>query len=245
MEEYTNASRTAINKKRQIEKLKSSNNIKPERADEALEDFQDAQKHEAVLKSKLDAVSEKLRPSLMRHMKEMNADMFNAMTLHARTGLAFQQQALKDLQNLKNDIGQIPGKNSKDVIYIHQPATSLQEENFAVATASPSRTAHSPSPSMSSSDILSPPLSAADAQHNRHFRDGTQSMIVPPTHLNSSLSSPMTKSPSTNSRIHSLAQSVVLPSGATGTVKGKDRVVDDRQRVDSQTAARTLANMRF
>jgi len=212
VEEHRTASKTAINKKRQIEKLKSSNNIKPERADEALDEFEDAKKHETVLASKLAAVSERLAPNLHAHTKQMHEDLFEALLLHARTGTAFEKQALKDLETLRPEIKSIPAKTAGEVLYIHQPAPSASQ-----VPPGHSRNASSATP---------------QASYAR--QDGTQSMFVPPTHSRAA-STPQ-------SRISDLAKSVYLPGGATDTIRGKERVVDERGRVDARQAASKLAN---
>lgn len=41
LEEYQTAVKTSISKRRNIERLKASNNIRPERVDEALEDMEE------------------------------------------------------------------------------------------------------------------------------------------------------------------------------------------------------------
>lgn len=207
VEEHRNASKNAINKKRQIEKLKSSNNIKPERADEALDEFEDAKKVETVLASKVQAVSERLAPSLQAHTKQMHDDFFEALMLHARTGAAFEKQALKDLELLRPAIKNIPAKSAGEIVYVHQPSP-----------APPPESSHSRSGSVPS----------------QAPRPGSQSMFVPPTHHRASSAS--------TTRIQDLAKSVVLPSGATDSIKGRERVVDERRRVDAKSAARQLAN---
>ena len=214
VEEHRNASKNAINKKRQIEKLKSSNNIKPERADEALDEFEDAKKVETVLAAKVQAVSERLAPSLQAHTKQMHDDFFEALTLHARTGAAFEKQALKDLEQLRPAIKNIPAKSAGEIVYVHQPSPSLPPER---PSSSHSR----------SGSVPSQPSSPA-------IRPGSQSMFVPPTHNRAASAS--------QSRINDLAKSVVLPGGATDSIKGRERVVDERRRVDARSAAAKLAN---
>jgi len=178
VDEHRTASKSAINKKRQIEKLKSSNNIKPERADEALEDFEDAKKHETVLAAKVDAVSERLAPSLAAHTRQMHEDLFEALLVHARTGLAFEKQALKDLEALRPDINDIPAKTAAEIVYIHQPSTSdIASPPLSTSSSNQVSPAHSRNGSLANNP-LSPPIQ----NQSRIRQDGTQSMYVPPTH---------------------------------------------------------------
>lgn len=45
LEEAQTAAKTTINKRRQIERLKASGNIRPEKVDEALEELEEVQLH--------------------------------------------------------------------------------------------------------------------------------------------------------------------------------------------------------
>ena len=127
VEEHRGAAKSAINKKRQIEKLKSSSTISRDRVDEALDDYDEAEKHQVVLTQKLNAISQRLAPSLTAHTKQMHEDLFGALGTHARAGLAYERQALKDIEQLRRDIKAIPKIQTKEAAgsyYVHPPSST-------------------------------------------------------------------------------------------------------------------------
>lgn len=270
VDEHRTADKTAITKKRQIEKLRSSNSIKPERVDEALEDFEDAQRHEANLSAKLKAISQELAPSVKQHITEMHDDLFAAFLHHAKAGLLYERQNLKDLEHLKETIRGIPAKSANGVVYVHPSAPSLSSAGASVASQGPSEVAPPVASSSSMherSDSMSSTHSSRALHQQQHAQRPSggglsQSMFVPPTHRPSA---PLT-SANTGSRINDLARSVVLSptysdnndplSGANGmhrtqssnsSTNSNTKVmpVDEKRRVDAQMAASTLANAFF
>lgn len=259
MDEHRNASKTAITKKRQIEKLKTASNIKPDRADEALDEFEDARKHETTLSQKLTAVSQKLAPSLTSHTKQMHEDLFTAFTQHAKAGLAYEKQVLKDLEALKHDIKAIPsGKifpsagatHAKDAsYYIHAPAPASPVKSSQPSPVTSSPVSPVPSPTHSRTASLSSQFSGSQPQwptfnqdvppsrkqteaESRINNDGTQSLYIPPTHQ-----------PSSSNARNDLSKSVLLPgTKINGTIRST-HIEDPRHRVDAKLAASKLANM--
>ncbi|EIW82305.1 Phox-like protein, partial [Coniophora puteana RWD-64-598 SS2] len=69
LEEYQAAAKSAISKRKNIERLKASSTIRPERVDEALEDLEEANRYERTLARRADGMSQNLHSALERHEK--------------------------------------------------------------------------------------------------------------------------------------------------------------------------------
>ncbi|KAG8917332.1 Vacuolar protein sorting-associated protein 17 [Tulasnella sp. 417] len=67
LEAYQSAVKASISKRRNIESLKSSSNIRPERVDEALEELEEATKYEQILAKRVDGISQNLHKALHTH----------------------------------------------------------------------------------------------------------------------------------------------------------------------------------
>lgn len=122
IDELRNSIKTTINKRRTIEKLKASGNIKPERVNEALDDLEDAAKHEQSLQNKVEAISRNLRPALQTHLKTMNDDMLSIALGQARTMLAYENRKLQIYEGIHAKVARIPERGAADqsVVYYHQ-----------------------------------------------------------------------------------------------------------------------------
>lgn len=239
VEEQRSAAKTALTKQRAIEKIRNSGSIKQDRASEALEEYQDAAKHEKVLTQRLEAVSTKLQPSVIDHAKHMHEDLFSALLVHSKAGVAYERHALKDLEALRNDIKRIPPKRTEDAYIVHQPATTNPASSAAsvVRAGTPSSappgassypqsqspSLHSPRPRRSSIESGRPPSQMPGSPGRRAASSSSglasppppepvhaQSMFVPPTHRPTSAQQP--------GRINDLARSVVLVPGSTNNI---------------------------
>ena len=182
VDEHRSASKAAITKKRQIEKMKGSSSIKAERADEALDEFEDAQKHETTLAQKLQAVSERLAPSVAQHTQQMHEDLFAALLLHARTGVAHEKQRLRDLEALGPDIRAIPAKNVADVYYVHPTAPVPVNGNKTAPLSINTGAGSGAPPPLSSSASMYSPVTPTSPRSSGHRRTGSAASgrISPP-----------------------------------------------------------------
>jgi hypothetical protein len=237
-EEHRSASKTAIAKKRQIEKLKSSSNISRDRVDEALDEYDEAEKHQVLLTQKLTAISQRLAPSLTNHTQQMHEDLFAALGTHARAGLAYERQALKDLEQLRKDVKAIPKISSKEgagSYYVHPASISASPSVRSPPMSSPALSSHSRASSVSTPatrvepDLVAPPRRTASAMPTQDRM--AQSMFVPPSQQAPPAAPDMSKS-----------VMVDRPSGPLDPAKART-LVDERRRVDARAAASKLANM--
>ncbi|KAH6915033.1 vacuolar protein sorting-associated protein vps17 [Coprinopsis sp. MPI-PUGE-AT-0042] len=104
LEEYQAAVKTTISKRRQIERLKASSNIRPERVDDALEDMEEANRYEQILARRAEGISQNLHRALDTHNRYANDDITTALIEHARSSILYERQLLKDLESLRVDV---------------------------------------------------------------------------------------------------------------------------------------------
>ncbi|KAJ7653474.1 Vps5 C terminal like-domain-containing protein [Mycena rosella] len=110
LEEYQAAVKTTISKRRQIERLKGSSNIRPDRVDEALEDMEEANKYEQVLARRAEGISQNLHQALATHNKYANDDITTALIEHARSSIMYERQLLRELEALRVDVSNAANK---------------------------------------------------------------------------------------------------------------------------------------
>lgn len=95
--------KSTINKRRQIERLKASSNIRGEKVDEALEDLEEATKFEETLAKRVDGISQNLHRGLRRHSKLAQDDILVALIENARSSILYEKQLLRELESLRTD----------------------------------------------------------------------------------------------------------------------------------------------
>ncbi|XP_006459983.1 hypothetical protein AGABI2DRAFT_202522 [Agaricus bisporus var. bisporus H97] len=104
LEEYQAAVKTTISKRRHIERLKASSNIRPEKVDEALADMEEADRYEQVLSRRAEGISQNLHRALQTHNRYANDDITTALIEHARSSIMYERQLLKELEALRTDV---------------------------------------------------------------------------------------------------------------------------------------------
>jgi len=104
LEEYQAAVKSAISKRRHIERLKASSNIRPEKVDEALEDLEEANKYEQVLVRRADGISQNLHRALQTHRRLVADDITTSLIEYSRSSIMYERQLLRELESLRPDI---------------------------------------------------------------------------------------------------------------------------------------------
>ncbi|KAH9948396.1 Vps5 C terminal like-domain-containing protein [Amylocystis lapponica] len=104
LEEYQAAVKGTISKRRNMERLKASSNIRPERVDEALEEMEEANKYEQVLARRADGISQNLHRALDRHNRLVTEDVTAALVEHVRSSIMYERQLLRELEALRPDV---------------------------------------------------------------------------------------------------------------------------------------------
>ncbi|KAI0750996.1 Vps5 C terminal like-domain-containing protein [Daedaleopsis nitida] len=104
LEEYQAAVKATISKRRNMERLKASNNISPQRVDEALEEMEEANKYEQILARRAEGISQNLHRALDRHKRLVTEDVTAALVEHVRSTIMYERQHLRELEALRPDI---------------------------------------------------------------------------------------------------------------------------------------------
>ncbi|OBZ76052.1 Vacuolar protein sorting-associated protein 17, partial [Grifola frondosa] len=104
LEEYQAAVKATISKRRNMERLKASSNINPQKVDEALEEMEEANKYEQILARRADGISQNLHRALDRHKRLVTEDVTAALVEHVRSSIMYERQLLRELEALRPDI---------------------------------------------------------------------------------------------------------------------------------------------
>ncbi|KAL0580090.1 Vacuolar protein sorting-associated protein 17 [Marasmius crinis-equi] len=122
LEEYQAAVKTTISKRRQIERLKASSNIRPDRVDEALDEIEEANKYEQVLARRAEGISQNLHRALEVHNRHANDDITTALIEHARSSIMYERQLLRELEALRVDVAGAAKKAEPALVKAPRPS---------------------------------------------------------------------------------------------------------------------------
>ncbi|KAH9809888.1 hypothetical protein DFH28DRAFT_987268 [Melampsora americana] len=222
IDEHYAAVKKSIEKRRNIERIKSSTGqVVSERVEMALDELEEAKKFEEQLSEKATLISNNLRPALRTHSRQLHDDLLFSLIENARTQLIYESSILKDLNKLKIQLDSIrlkpleihydstPNSNSNrieenvpsDLSPLDQDRLEYQSRiEESMIRSHP--THHHPHPSSSSSNL----------SHSRH-----------PSTLGI-----------TNHRTHQLAKNVKMM---------KNGNEEFRSKVDAKSAAASLARL--
>ncbi|KAJ7584367.1 Vps5 C terminal like-domain-containing protein [Mycena floridula] len=131
LEEYQAAVKTTISKRRNIERLKASSTIRPERVDEALEDMDEANKYEQTLAKRAEGISQNLHQALQTHNRYANDDITTALIEHARSSIMYERQLLKELEALRTDVANAANKVVPSAVNVPKPSIIPPLEDFS------------------------------------------------------------------------------------------------------------------
>ncbi|KAF8306464.1 hypothetical protein DL93DRAFT_2179307 [Clavulina sp. PMI_390] len=260
LEEAQTAAKSTINKRRQIERLKASSNIRPEKVDEALEELEEAQQIENILARRVDGISQNLHRAMITHSKYTHDDITACLIEHARSSLIHERTVKRELEAIRADVRQIGEAYRAPVSPQAQSATPVHERAANVPLP------YSPVPSTPASAMASPvatnghrdplgdvrspiplagpplvgPVPAAAAAAPRPGIPGplNGSMIIPPRSASAAPGVPP----------RSMTSTPVIPYGAravgpdSAQTLGRSFNQSPRYKIDQREAARKLAN---
>ncbi|OXG96290.1 vacuolar protein sorting-associated protein vps17 [Cryptococcus neoformans A2-102-5] len=119
LEDSQSASKAAITKRRNLERLKASSNINPAKVDDAISEMQEADSLEQSLSHRVTAISQNLHHSLRAHSRHAHEDIAISLMEAARMSAIYHKQALRELESLRADIGKVaPGAAPLDGLAI-------------------------------------------------------------------------------------------------------------------------------
>ncbi|GMK58764.1 hypothetical protein CspeluHIS016_0602060 [Cutaneotrichosporon spelunceum] len=108
LEDSHNATKTAITKRRNVERMKGSSNINPQKVDDAISEMEEANAIEDRLTSNLNAISAHLHTALRTHSRNAHEDVAFSLLEHARMNIIFNRSVLRELEALKPDLHATP-----------------------------------------------------------------------------------------------------------------------------------------
>ncbi|CAG8570220.1 1224_t:CDS:2 [Ambispora gerdemannii] len=111
--DFESAVKTTESKRRYIERLKSSTQIKSDRVDEALDDLDYAQNYEATLGARVNHVTKNLHNELTIYEENRTQDFLGAFKEYVKKQIFFEKQQLKEWENLRPDINAITKRNMR------------------------------------------------------------------------------------------------------------------------------------
>ncbi|PIL37328.1 hypothetical protein GSI_01021 [Ganoderma sinense ZZ0214-1] len=167
LEEYQAAVKATISKRRNMERLKASNNISPQRVDEALEEMEEANKYEQILARRAEGISQNLHRALDRHRRLVAEDVTAALVEHVRSTIMYERQHLRELEALRTDVANADKKHApQKPVSAPRPSYIPPLEDFSKpAIPRPSSGPPSNSPRLVSHNVA-PPLSATASMHS-------------------------------------------------------------------------------
>ncbi|KAF8639901.1 hypothetical protein AX17_001152 [Amanita inopinata Kibby_2008] len=131
LEEYQAAVKITISKRRQIERLKATSNIRPDRVDDALEEMEEADKYEQVLARRAEGISQNLHRALQTHNHHANNDITTALIEHVRSSIMYEKQLLRELETLRGDVDNAAKKLSPSANGAPKPKLIPPLEDFS------------------------------------------------------------------------------------------------------------------
>lgn len=237
------ATKNAINKRRNVERLKGSSSINPSKVDDALHEMEDvslssllatcadhqANNLEDQLSSRLNAISQNLHVSLRSHSRQAHEDVAVALLENARLSIGYHRHLLRELEALRPDIAKIDTNAPISTVSTTAPLTpSKPQVNIQPPQMAGSR------------PYQSPPRQQAP------IPDASRSMFLPaqshPTGPNSTGPPPMIRSQSPLVYTQP-AQGVAVHQNDQPRVSGQAQTMGRTQgrRLDERQAAKMLA----
>lgn len=220
LEDSQSATKVAINKRRNVERLKGSSSINPQKVDDAIAEMEEATALESRLTSHINAISANLHTALRAHSRHAHEDIAVSLLEHARMSIIFNRQILRELEALKPDLARV---NSGSASSITSPTSPT------AYTAAPQ--AQTINPPIVQQPSRAPPPAVA------------QSMFLPSSSNDPSRQSP---APGTPAKPHAsadplagatMAQSMMLPGQRKPATPGRT----PQRRLDERKAAKLLA----
>ncbi|GAA6041765.1 hypothetical protein JCM8097_008320 [Rhodosporidiobolus ruineniae] len=254
-EEHRQAVRNTISRRRQIDKLRSSSSLRPDKVNEALEELDEAQRYEETLARRLMGISTNLQPSLTRHSVDAHNDLLASLLEHARSNLVFEKQRLKEYELLRPEMRAIR-KPEAGVIYHTTPsgATMVRTASGASATSAGGRPSGafqsptaSPTPNRTfpvragapnlAASAPSPAYSPVPSAVSPAPSSASSAGAADPLGLSGSVGPGGRGGPDLGSMAQKTQKRTVRSMASSVHVEG-----DRRQRVDARMAASMLAN---
>ncbi|RXK38440.1 hypothetical protein M231_04349 [Tremella mesenterica] len=247
LEDSQSAVKAAINKRRNVERLKGSSNINPIKVDDAISEMEEANALESQLTSRLNSISTNLHLALRTHSRQTHEDVALFLLENARLTVNFEKQILKELESLRSDVSRIG-----TTLLASAPQNTLSTSVSAPQMGSydpisppqglPGQSGLSGIAGIPSKPLPNAPSMTTSKSYQSGFGSGggSKSMFLPPP--GNIPDRPNSTGP-TNDRdpLGQMSQSVILPPGhQVNRTQTLGRV--GAKRLDERKAAKLLAN---
>ncbi|ORX35138.1 hypothetical protein BD324DRAFT_634023 [Kockovaella imperatae] len=255
LEDSQNAAKAAINKRRNVERLRGASNINPMKVDDAISEMEEANTLEGEYQGRLNAISRHLHVALRAHSRQTHEDVALALLENARLTVGFHKHALRELEALQPDFTRIGTNNAPP---ISNTASSIhQRPQLPTAPTVPSTMGRAGDPRLSvESDRMSARQGSSPGllgHVQAPAMDGSKSMFLPsqpPPPISSSglPARPGSTGPSMSTHTDPLAgmppgahmaQSMMLPGQSAQRSQTLGRA--QGRRLDERQAAKMLA----
>ncbi|KAH9943262.1 Vps5 C terminal like-domain-containing protein [Epithele typhae] len=168
LEEYQAAVKATISKRRNMERLKNSSNISPQRVDEALEEMEEANKYEQILARRAEGISQNLHRALERHRRIVTEDVTAALVEHVRSTIMYERQHLRELEALRPEVSAADKKHVPQ-----KPVTAPRPAYVPLSKTSPTHPSNVPPRTHRvTSSMIAPSHAPAPSSHTNGFPQG-------------------------------------------------------------------------
>ncbi|KAL1407271.1 Vacuolar protein sorting-associated protein 17 [Vanrija albida] len=230
LEDSQSATKVAINKRRNVERLKGSSSINPAKVDDAIAEMEEANALDNRLTSHIHNISANLHSALRAHSRNAHEDIAVSLLEHARMSIIFNRQVLRELEALRPDLQRIGSAGPPPPVHVAKPASSPLGPHSAGAP---------------------PPLHSPGVPQPAQAPAGSQSMFLPPpgggdiarpqSAGGAAPAGPLGGAPGpvdplTGLPVNNMAQSMILPGN-----RGGAPVRPPARRLDERKAAKLLA----
>lgn len=107
LEDSQTATKSAITKRRNVERLKASSSISSIKVDDAISEMDEANTLETSLSSRLNAMSTNLHVAIRAHSRQTYEDVAISLLENARLTVGFHKHLLRELEALRPDLAKI------------------------------------------------------------------------------------------------------------------------------------------
>ncbi|OCF60171.1 hypothetical protein L486_02851 [Kwoniella mangroviensis CBS 10435] len=157
LEDSQTATKSAINKRRNVERLKGSSKIDPVKVDDALHEMEEANALETSLTNRLNAISQNLHLSIRTHSRHAHEDVAVALLEAARMSVMYHKQHLRELEALKPDLKKI-GTSAPVSVTTPKIATGTPKQANTVLPPQVTPQARQPPPQIQAQPQSQPPM---------------------------------------------------------------------------------------
>ncbi|ORY23260.1 hypothetical protein BCR39DRAFT_549535 [Naematelia encephala] len=242
LEDAHNATKNAITKRRNVERLKGSSSINPMKVDDAISEMHDAEKVESRLTNHLQAISQNLHQALKSHSRAAHEDVALALLENARLTVGFHKHALRELEALRSDIARIGTASSS----VAATTTTATTPSYAPPppVSNPYTTAYAPPPTTGPPPSILPARPYHASPPRAPPMETSKSMFLPPQ-TQPNIPRPNSAEPTRPAdplagQTPGMAQSMMLP-GQSQAQRAQTMGRAQARRLDERQAAKLLA----